>query len=91
MTNKFPETTRGVHGAMLHMAADMLTEGDFEKGLEVIDEVRWQIVELLQWKDEEEHFPSGYYPTVRQIFPCSEPLMRADTDTEIDKYFKKNT
>ena len=44
---EFPHNEKGAHAEMLRMSAEFVEEGDYETALDVIDEVRAQLVDAL--------------------------------------------
>lgn len=78
---EFPHNEAQAHGAMIHMAGEICESGDYEKTLEILDEVRGQLVEKLMDKKDLEN-----------TIPCSPPfggLMKPDYEHELDDYFKQ--
>jgi hypothetical protein len=83
---EFPRSRLRAHAEVLNMAAEMIEEDDLPTALDIIDEVRHQLMDiLLEWRAKEEG--SGVFLALDGNRPRM-ALMRPDWDNELDNYFK---
>jgi hypothetical protein len=83
---EFPHNEPQAHAEMIRMSADFCEEGDYVKCLDIIDEVRGQLLKALLDKEEKEE-GSGVFLALDGNRPRM-AIMRPDWDNELDNYFK---